>query len=109
MSDVNVWSGNGRLTSDAELSKTRDDNDKLKFRIANNWNPRGEAMYVDVLVFGKRAVALHQHLHKGRSVTLSGPMDVRVNLETKKVSVAVLADNIHLGPKAKYDYPDQDE
>lgn len=97
MSDVNVWTGNGRLTSDAELSMTRNNKPKLKFRIANNGRTEDDTIFLDVLVFGDRAKALEKHLTKGRAVTVQGKLDVRFNQDTKKQSTAILADNIHLG------------
>lgn len=97
MSDVNVWSGNGRLTSDAELSNDRNGKPKLRFRIANNGRTEKDTVFIDVLVFGDRAKALEKHLTKGRSITLDGKLDIRYNEETRKSSTAILANNIHLG------------
>lgn len=99
MSDVNVWTGNGRLTSDAELSKDRNNKPKLRFRIASNGRSEQDTIFIDVLVFGDRAKALEKHLTKGRAVTVQGKLDIRYNQETKKQSTAILADNIHLGHK----------
>jgi single-strand DNA-binding protein len=62
----------GRLTKDpvtAERGGTR----VCDLRIAENAR-NGEAMYVDVAVFGRQAEACAEHLRKGRLVAVGGQL-----------------------------------
>lgn len=78
MSDYNRVGLAGRLTQTAEL-KQGTASPVLTFSIASNReskNPTGvevkEVSYIDIVVYGKYATALHPYLQRGRLVIVDG-------------------------------------
>lgn len=99
--NINTWLGCGRLTKDAELSKTQKGTTMSKFRMAVNDRRNDETLYLNVLCFGKMAEALNEHLKRGRLVGVQGKLkidDYQDKDGNTKNSVCVMADEISLGP-----------
>jgi single-strand DNA-binding protein len=99
--NVNCWLGCGRLTKDAEASVTKKGTSMSKFRLAVNDRRNDETLFLNVLCFGKMAESLNEHLTKGRLISVQGKIKVD-EYEDKngnpRNSVAVMADEISLGP-----------
>lgn len=99
--NLNCWLGCGRLTKDAEFSKTKKGTAMSKFRLAVNDRKSEETLFVNVLCFGKMAESLQSKLVKGRMVSIKGPLKID-NIEdaenNKRTSVCIMADEISLGP-----------
>ena len=105
MSDVNVWTGSGRIGSDPEL-KHIGDKAKLEFRLANTqkWNGGERTSWLTVGMWGKRGEALSRHLAKGQQVFVSGELEVRTYEKRdggKGIAVEIRAHQIEFGKDAK--------
>ena len=80
MSDLNKWTGIGRLTRDAETKHTAGGMAICSFAVAVNRRvKKGEqweeqASFFDVEMFGKRAESIGQYLVKGKQVGISGEL-----------------------------------
>lgn len=101
--NINTWLGCGRLTKNAELSKTQKGTSMAKFRMAVNDRRNDDTLYLNVLCFGKMAEALSEHLVKGRLVGVQGKLkidDYQDKEGNQKNSICVMADEISLGPSA---------
>jgi single-strand DNA-binding protein len=100
--NLNCWLGCGRLTKDAEFSKTKKGTAMSKFRLAVNDRKNDETLFVNVLCFGKMAESLQSKLTRGRLVSIQGTLKID-NIEdtennSKRTSVCIMADEISLGP-----------
>ena len=64
----------GRLTRDAELKYTPKGTSMLTFTIANNsgYGDYEKTLFLNCVIFGKRAEGLHQYLGKGQYVVIQG-------------------------------------
>ncbi len=71
---INSMTLEGRLTRDAELKYTQNGTSLLKFTIANNngYGDYEKTLFLDCVIFGKRAEALSQYLTKGKYVVANG-------------------------------------
>jgi single-strand DNA-binding protein len=78
MADLNVWSGTGRLTRDAENKTLPTGTQLVTFDIANNtgWGQYARVAYLKVNVWGKQGQSLLQYLIKGKCVAVSGELQV---------------------------------
>ena len=80
MADVNHVVLVGRLTRDAELKAMADGKTVVNFSIAVNRRKRQEDTWVDevnffdIVVWGKQAESLHQHLVKSKTVCVDGEL-----------------------------------
>lgn len=80
MADLNVWTGVGRLTRDAELRYTAGGMAILSMSIAINRRVKNgeqwvdEASFFDVEMFGKRGESIKQYLTKGKQVGITGEL-----------------------------------
>lgn len=110
MSDVNVVCLSGGLTRDPELREIDGGSHVLNFGLGFSEDFLGRdgqkverSHYVDVAVFGNRAVKLQPILRKGMKVTIQGHL-VFSSWEKdgqKRSKVSVVADEIALPPKPK--------
>ena len=92
----------GRLTKNAELGTTKGGVSKSKFRLAVNDHYDDETLFVDVLLFGKKADNLNDMLLQGRLVGLTGKLKIGSYTDendNKRDSVCIMANDITLGPK----------
>lgn len=109
MSDLNVWTGSGRITRDTELKFTPSGSPVAEISLCCNrsWSKDGERqeepVFVDVTLWGKQAEVLAQYLGKGTFVTVRG----RLHLDTwqaedgaRRSKLKVIAEQVNLGPKA---------
>lgn len=99
--NLNSCTLSGRLTKDADLSTTTKGTSMSKFRIAVNDRRNDDTLFVNVLCFGKAAENLQPMLTRGRLVGVQGKLQIRDyqdNEGQNRTSVAIMADNIELGP-----------
>lgn len=61
----------GRITRDLEL-KGEPEKEFVKFTLAVNRRTKGEADFINCVVFGKTARFMSQHMSKGRQIVLEG-------------------------------------
>ena len=110
MSDVNVVCLSGGLTRDPELHETDGGSHVLKFGlgvsetfVARDGQKAERSHYVDVAVFGNRAVSLSKILRKGMKVTIQGHLSYSTWEKDgqKRSKVEVIADEIALPRKPK--------
>lgn len=78
--DINKWTGTGRLTRDAELKYLQSGTPVLNFSIASNYSVKEgdswkeSANFFDCVLWGKIGESLNQYLTKGKDVTISGEL-----------------------------------
>lgn len=99
--NLNCWNGAGRLTKDAELTKTHKGTSMSRFRVAVNDRRSEDTLFVNVLCFGKMAENLNPLLTKGRLISVTGKLRINDYEDADKVtktSVCIMADDISLGP-----------
>jgi len=82
MSDMNTWTGIGRVARDGELKYTQGGTAVLNFSMAVNrsippkdggeW--KNEASFIDVTVWGKLAESKAQSIVKGKQVAVKGEL-----------------------------------
>jgi single-strand DNA-binding protein len=79
MADLNCISLTGRLTRDAEQKTLPTGTTLVTFDIANNtgWGQYAKTMYFTCNVWGKQGTGLLQYLHKGKTVAVSGALEVQ--------------------------------
>ncbi|MCS6857180.1 MAG: single-stranded DNA-binding protein [Deltaproteobacteria bacterium] len=111
----------GNLGTDPELRRTRNDLAVLRFRLATteriltkNGEPQDRTEWHSVIVWGKRAEALHKILTKGRTVFVEGRIQSRSYTDAndnKRTAVEIHASQIILlgeprhGGEAQYSRP----
>ena len=82
--DLNVWSGTGRLTKDADFRTLASGKQLLTCDIAVNtgWGEYAKTTYIRVQQWGERGSKLSKYLVKGKPIATSGTLTV--NIWTKK-------------------------
>ena len=106
MSDLNQWSGIGRLGRDVELRVTPAGDSVASFSIACDWKTKkSEGVdWVNISVFGKLAELCGQYIGKGSQVFVQGRLQTD-KYEDKsgvtKYSTKIAADTIQFLGKAK--------
>lgn len=108
MVNVNV---NGRLGADAELKSGKNGEQFVVFRLATNEfnksTKSNDTIWMNVVLFGKRAITMHPHLKKGSAVNIMG--EERVSLFQLKsgeytINRDILADRVEfIGSNNKSD------
>jgi len=80
---VNKIIVSGNLVRDAELRFTPQGTPVAEFRmgIRDDMLKKREnrSVFLDIVLFGQRAEALHKYLLKGKSILVEGRLDVRIN------------------------------
>ena len=73
----------GNLVRDAELRFTPQGTPVAEFRmgVRDDMLKKREnrSVFLDIVLFGQRAEALHKYLLKGKSILVEGRLDVRIN------------------------------
>ena len=73
----------GNLVRDAELRYTPSGTAVAEFRIGIRDDMlkkrENRTVFIDVVLFGQRAEALHKYLMKGKSLMVEGRLDIRIN------------------------------
>ena len=106
MSDLNQWSGIGRLGKDVELRVTPAGDSVANFSIACDWKTKKSegVEWVNISVFGKLAELCGQYIGKGSQVFVQGRLQTD-KYEDKsgvtKYSTKIAADTIQFLGKAK--------
>ncbi len=99
----------GRLTRDPELRRTPNNNSVTSFTLAVNrsFTRQGEQPqtdFIDVVAWGKTAEFVSRYFSKGQLVAVAGHIQTR-NWEdkqgNKRVSVEVIADEVHFAEPKK--------
>ena len=65
----------GRLVADPQLDQTRPANPRVTFTIALNKPNRPQAMYLNCVAWGPRALAIAEYYCKGQLLSVSGEME----------------------------------
>ena len=68
--DLNIWTGVGRATKDAEVSYTNSSLAVGKFSIAVNGWKKDDVSFFDVTMFGKLAENLTKYIVKGKRLAI---------------------------------------
>jgi single-strand DNA-binding protein len=106
MSDLNQWSGIGRLGRDVELRVTPAGESIANFSIACDWKTKKSegVEWVNISAFGKLAELCGQYIGKGSQVFVKGRLQTD-KYEDKsgvtKYSTKIAADTIQFLGKAK--------
>ena len=106
MSDLNQWSGIGRLGRDVELRVTPAGDSVASFSIACDWKTKKSegVEWVNVSAFGKLAEICGQYLTKGSQVFVQGKMKTE-KYEDKsgvtKYSTKIAAETVQFLGKGK--------
>lgn len=90
----------GHATKDAEVLKSKKDTEFAKFSLAVNEyiakTKEEKVTYFDIIVFGKNAAKVAEHVKKGDSVVVNGRPEANAYLSKDgeaKASVTVIADS----------------
>lgn len=96
--DFNNCSFGGRLTSDAELKYSKDQNPYSTFRMAVNNKKDQSVVFLNVVVFGKSAEGVTKFLKKGTGVIIAGELKVEEYEKegVKRSSLTVTARDVQL-------------
>ena len=108
---INKFIGAGNLASDPELRATQGGQNVLRFRIActesykaNDGQFKERTEYVQCVIWGARAAALANILHKGMGVTVLGSLRTRSwddNDGKKRYATEIAVDNVVLPSRGK--------
>ena len=107
MSDLNQWSGIGRLGKDVELRVTPAGDSVANFSIACDWKTKKSegVEWVNISVFGKLAELCGQYIGKGSQVFVQGRLQTDKYEDKSGVTryfTKISADTVQfLGGKAK--------
>ena len=113
MSDLNQWSGIGRLGRDVELRVTPAGDSVATFSIGCGWKTKSKegTEWVNVTAFGKLAEICGQYLTKGSQVYVQGKLKTD-KFEDKngvtKYSTKIAADTVQFLGKGKESEPKHD-
>ena len=113
MSDLNQWSGIGRLGRDVELRVTPAGDSIANFSIGCGWKTKSKegTEWVSVSAFGKLAEICGQYLTKGSQVYVQGKLKTD-KFEDKngvtKYSTKIAADTVQFLGKGKEAEPKHD-
>jgi len=109
MSDLNVWTGQGRLTRDGELRYTPTGQAVMDIGLASNriFSKDGvrkeKTAFIDITIWGKTAESLAPYLKKGVHITVEGRLEFEEwkNKEdgSARKKLKVTADRVHLSPR----------
>lgn len=75
MADLNKLILSGRATADCETRSNRNGDPIAKFRLATN-KRNGEALFIDVVVFGKQAETASKYITRGKPLIVEGRLDI---------------------------------
>lgn len=75
MADFNKLILQGRAVADPEERSSRDGSTIANFRLASN-RRSGDAIFIKVSVFGKRAETILKYLTKGKPIICEGRLDI---------------------------------
>ncbi len=102
--------GNGRLTRDVELRSTHSGKSVATISVASDRRDRqAQALFVDLIVWERRAEAAAEHLVKGQAVSFSGrfePREYTTSGGEKRLALEVHDVAIEYGPKPRAAEPD---
>lgn len=107
MSDLNQWTGVGRLGKDPEIRRTADGKAIANFSIACGWKSKDKegTDWIPVTAFGKLAEIIEKYVHKGSQVLIQGQFKTDKYTDkngVEKYSTKIYADNIQmLGGKSE--------
>ena len=97
--------GNGRLTRDVELRRTRSGRSVATISVAGDRRDRqAPALFVDLVVWERQAEAAAEHLVKGQAVSFSGRFEPRAYTTSSgepRVVLEVHDAAIEYGPKPR--------
>lgn len=79
MSDLNRWTGIGRLGTDPELRATNSGTQVANMRIACGWKTKDNegTEWVSVVAFGRTAEICGEYLRKGSQIYVEGRLQTR--------------------------------
>ena len=105
---MNNFTGHGRLTKDPESFSAKSGTTVTKFTVACEYYAgEKKTEFVNGIAFGKRGEVINEHIKKGDSIVISGPMqtekyekDGRTNYFTK-----VVINEFEFGQKARQSSP----
>lgn len=110
MSDMNRICITGRVGADAETKYLQNGDAVVNVRVAvAGWKKDADAMWLGVVIFGKRGESVAQYLTKGSRIGVSGRLQVREferrDNGGKGTSVEIVADDVTLlgKPEARGD------
>lgn len=101
MSDLNQWTGIGRLGKDPEIRRTQDGKAIASFSIACGWKSKDKegTDWIPVTAFGKLAEIIEQYVKKGSQVLIQGQFKTDKYTDKNgvdKYSTKIYADRIQL-------------
>lgn len=114
MSDLNQWTGIGRLGKDPEIRRTQDGKAIASFSIACGWKAKDKegTDWIPVTAFGKLAEIIEQYVKKGSQVLIQGQFKTDKYTDKNgvdKYSTKIYADRIQLlGGKTEKTEPKQE-
>ena len=84
----------GRLVANPQLDQSRISNPRVTFALALNKPGKTQAMYLNCVAWGAKAMALAEHYQKGQILFVSGEMDLSsytdyAGVKRKSVSLQV--------------------
>jgi len=65
----------GRLVGDPQLDQSRPANPRVTFTIALNKPKKPQAMYINCVAWGPKAMAIAEYYRKGQLMSVSGEME----------------------------------
>ena len=65
----------GRLVADPQLDQSRPTNPRVTFTIALNKPKKPQAMYLNCVAWGPKAMAIAEYYRKGQILSVSGEME----------------------------------
>ncbi|KKL98058.1 hypothetical protein LCGC14_1828250 [marine sediment metagenome] len=65
----------GRLVAAPQLDQSKPTNPRATFTIALNKPKRSQAMYLNCVAWGPKAMAISEYYHKGQVLSVSGEME----------------------------------
>lgn len=114
MSDLNQWTGIGRLGKDPEIRRTADGKAIASFSIACGWKTKDKegTDWIPVTAFGKLAEIIEKYVQKGSQVLIQGQFKTDKYTDKNgvdKYNTKIYADRIQfLGGKTEKTEPKQE-
>ena len=104
-----IHTGNGRLTRDVELRETRSGKQVATVSVASDRRDRrGDAVYVELVLWDSQAQAAAEHLVKGQAVAFTGrfePRPYQTSSGEQRVAIEVHNVDLEYGPRARGQEP----
>src|SRR5690606_35227179 len=75
MADYNRLILSGRATGECEMRSNKNGDPIAKFRLASN-KRNGDALFIDVVVFGRQAETAQKWIVKGKQLIVEGRLDI---------------------------------